>query len=85
MNGGTILRQENVDLLRMNGKLLFLDRPLEQLLPTSDRPLGNTAQKIRQLYETRLPLYRAASDETVRSAETVEETMMRVIECFCKE
>ena len=83
--GGTILRQENVDLLRMNGKLLFLDRPLERLLPTSDRPLGNTAQKIRQLYETRLPLYRAAADETVRSAETVEETAKRVIECFCKE
>lgn len=83
--GGTILRKKNVDLLRMNGKLLFLDRPLERLLPTNDRPLGNTEDKIRQLYETRLPLYRASADATVIGAETVEETAKRVIECFCKE
>ena len=32
--GGAILRRENVDLLRRNGRIFFLDRPVEQLIPT---------------------------------------------------
>ena len=44
--GGCILRQENVRLLRMNGKCILLDRPLDALLPTQDRPTADSVQKI---------------------------------------
>ena len=63
--GGAILRQENLDALRQNGALVHLDRPLEDLIPTSDRPLSDDAEKLRALYAVRDPLYRAAADLTV--------------------
>lgn len=33
-----MLRSENVDALRMNGRIYFLDRPVDMLVPTQDRP-----------------------------------------------
>ena len=55
--GGAVLDQDNVDALRQNGKLIFLDRPPEELIPTADRPLASTADAIRRRYAERLPLY----------------------------
>ena len=45
--GGAILRKENVDALKSNGVLVFLDRPPSELIPTSDRPLADREDKIR--------------------------------------
>ena len=78
--GGAILRQENVDALKSNGVLVFLDRPLEDLVPTSDRPLADEIGKIRLLYEKRAPLYRAAADLTVPVRETPEDVINEVLE-----
>lgn len=72
--GGAVLRKENVDALRMNGTVVFLDRPLEDLLPSDDRPLANDAEKIRKLYETRYPIYTAAADVIVKVEGTEEHT-----------
>ena len=74
--GGSILREENVEALRQNGRLYLLDRPLEQLTPTPDRPLGDTREKVRRLYLERAPLYRAAADEIISTAATAEETAL---------
>lgn len=63
--GGAVLRKENVDDLSMNGKLVFLNRPLEELMPTEDRPLANDREKIKSLYAERLPIYMAAADAVV--------------------
>ncbi|MBQ7541959.1 MAG: shikimate dehydrogenase [Clostridia bacterium] len=79
--GGCVLREENVRFLRMNGRLLFLDRPLEQLLPTDDRPTANSKEKICALYETRLPIYRAAADAVIRS----DGDASRAAEAVCKQ
>ena len=63
--GGAVLRKENVDALSMNGKLIFLNRPLEEIMPTEDRPLANDRKKIKELYTERLPIYLAAADAVV--------------------
>lgn len=63
--GGAVLRQGNVDLFRQNGKLFFLDRPLEMLQPMEDRPLSDTQEKLERLYRERLPIYRQAADESI--------------------
>ena len=63
--GGAVLRKENVDALSMNGILIFLNRPLEELIPTEDRPLANDREKIKALYDERLPIYMAAADAVV--------------------
>ena len=63
--GGAVLRQENIDALKMNGRIYFLDRPPGRIVPTADRPLTLTKEAIIQRYKERYPLYRAAADETV--------------------
>ena len=63
--GGAILNPQNVHNLKKNGRIYFINRPLEELLPTDDRPTANSAEKIKALFETRFPLYQAAADSTV--------------------
>ncbi len=71
--GGSILRDENVTRLKQNGRLFFLDRPLAELTPTADRPLGDTAQKLQRLYETRYSAYVAAADVIISALSGSEE------------
>ena len=63
--GGAVLREANRRLLRANGRLYFLDRPLETLEPSEDRPLAPSREKLAALYAERLPLYRDAADVIV--------------------
>ena len=79
--GGAVLDPQNVDALRQNGKLIFLDRPPEELIPTADRPLASTADAIRRRYAERLPLYRAAADLTVHSR-SPQEAADQIIEAL---
>lgn len=60
--GGAVLRKENVEALRLNSVIVLLNRSLEELEPTSDRPLSDDRDKLRRLYETRMPIYRENSD-----------------------
>ena len=60
--GGAILRDENVNALRRGGRLYFIDRPLEALLPTADRPLASSSEAIKRRYEERYDRYCAVSD-----------------------
>lgn len=60
--GGAILREENLDALRRNGRLYFLDRPLSDLIPTDDRPLSSTREAVETRYRERYPRYCAAAD-----------------------
>ena len=78
--GGAILRRENVDQLRSNGILVYLDRPIDSITPTSDRPLADGVEKIRALKEKRDPIYRAAADLTVPVRGTPEQTAIEVWE-----
>ena len=55
------------------------DRPAEQILPTDDRPLANTAEKVAALYEKRYPVYSAACDERVVNDRTAEEVTEKIL------
>ena len=63
--GGAILRDENVDALRRNGRLYFLDRPIEDLIPTDDRPLASSREAIEERYRERFPRYCSVADARV--------------------
>ena len=76
--GGAVLRRENIFDLKQNGKLIFLDRPVEQLLPTADRPLADDEEKIRRLYHERLSAYQKAADLVVK-AETSPDAVVQTI------
>ena len=71
--GGAILRRENLTALRRNGLLVFLDRPIEQLTATVDRPLASDREALRRRYEERYALYRAAADAYIKNDGSPEE------------
>ncbi len=76
--GGVILRDENVNELRHNGRLYFIDRPLCDLLPTEDRPLGSSREAIRARFEERYDRYCAVADKRIAvegDAESVAEAI----------
>ena len=60
--GGTVLREENVKALKQNGILYFIDRPLEKLMPTEDRPLSSSREAIEKRYKERYPIYKRTAD-----------------------
>ena len=76
--GGAVLREKNVELLRRNGKIFFLDRPAEQLIPTQDRPLSSTKDAILERYRERYPIYKAAADAVIPNSE-IPETAVKLI------
>lgn len=80
--GGAILRPENLDALRANGRIFFRDRPLENLKATASRPLSSTREALAALYEARLPLYRAAADEIISDTDSAEDAAGRIERSF---
>ena len=60
--GGAVLRKENVDALRRNGEIFFIDRSPEYLIPTDDRPLADEKAKIERLYRERIDTYMDTAD-----------------------
>ena len=76
--GGAVLRPENVAVLRQNGRLFWLDRDPASLVPTDDRPLADTEEKMKRLYLEREPVYRAAADVIIPVNGSVEDTAARL-------
>ena len=64
--GGAVLKSENLEALRLNSEIFLLDRDISFLLPTSDRPLANSKEKIQALYSERMPIYKAAADKVIK-------------------
>lgn len=86
--GGAILRSENVKHLKENGLVIFLDRDVEKIVPTSDRPLGSDRSAIQQRYDERYPVYCSVADIKVdsnRDVNTVAQDVTEVFTSFCKE
>ncbi len=80
--GGAILRKENVDVLRENGRIYFIDRPLSTLLPTSDRPTASSRIAIEKRYNERYDIYKSAADVKVSADCTAEEVALNIIKDF---
>ena len=71
--GGAILREENVDCLKRNGKLYFINAGLERLRATDTRPLSDTFEKLKKLYDERLSIYKKCADVIVPDLKTAQE------------
>ncbi len=78
--GGAVLREENVNHLKRNGKLFFINANPCRLTPTDSRPLSDTADKLKKLYEERIDIYTATADVTVPDMETPEEEAEFILE-----
>ena len=76
--GGVVTRLENLDLLRQNSIIVYLNRELSELI-TDGRPLSER-EGVYSLAKQRLPLYEAWSDYAVEVAPTPEQTAARILE-----
>ena len=65
LGGGAVLRPENVDALRRNGEIFFIDRSPEYLIPTDDRPLADKKEKLKRLYDKRIDTYPNTADYVI--------------------
>lgn len=78
LGGGTVLRAENVEAIRQNGRLYFLDRPVSELVPTADRPLSATRADLEKRYRERIGCYLSTADVHVSGFGTPEEAAERI-------
>lgn len=63
--GGVVLNPMNIEHLKQNGKIYFIDRPLELLVPTEDRPLASDRAAIEKRFLERYDLYLSSSDKRI--------------------
>jgi shikimate dehydrogenase len=82
--GGAVLRHENIEFLKQNGKIYFLDRPLELITATTDRPLSQTKQALEQRYNERYEIYCNSCDKRIISNGTVQDTVNEIKGDFLK-
>ncbi|MDO4467110.1 MAG: shikimate kinase [Bacillota bacterium] len=83
--GGTIKNKINMDFLRLNGIIFFIDRDLENLI-TSDpnRPLSSSQAAVAKLYEERYPIYQKYATEIVSNNDNIEDTVQEIIKSYHK-
>lgn len=78
--GGAILREENRRLMQEDGLILFLDRSLDLLTPTSDRPTASTKEAMAARYAERYPIYRAVAHHIIPADGTPCEVLAAILE-----
>ncbi len=78
--GGAILNPENIDSLKANGILIFIDRPLDMLITTDDRPLSSNIEQLKKRYEERYDIYCRSADYIINADGDIEENTKRIAE-----
>lgn len=85
--GGIILDKENIEYLKQNGIIIFLDVPLQELIQRNpkDRPLLQDQNNVEILYNKRIDLYRKHADIIVekrgfKGKETINEIEVKLNE-----
>lgn len=71
--GGIILNYDNIRRLKQNGTVYFIDRSLELLQSTLDRPLSSSREALEKRYNERYSIYTDVADNRVNGDKTVRE------------
>ena len=81
--GGIIKDADNVRLLRHNSAICFIDRDLQNLIPSDPtRPLSSSYEAVKAMYEQRLPLYRGYADFIAENNGELAATVQTIKEKF---
>lgn len=76
--GGAILNTANIDFLKENGVVFFIDRPFENLVYSSDRPLSSSRDMMKKRYDERYDLYKACADKIIKTTQILEDNITAV-------
>lgn len=80
--GGAVLRKENMEALKLSGKVFLLDRDPGKLTPTADRPKAFSREEIMKRYEERYGVYTSTADYIVKNDDTAENAAEQILEEF---
>ncbi len=80
--GGAVLRPQNVELLRQNGRIFFIDRPLEFLVTTKSRPLSSDREALKKRFTERYDIYKASADVRFVPKKDKEENADKIVKEF---
>ena len=78
--GGVIKRQVNIERLKKNGVVVFIDRDVNLLMPASDRPLSSNLNDLKKLYNERYEIYKIAADIVVKNNTKINDVITKIIE-----
>ena len=82
--GGAILRQENITSLKQNGKIYFLDRSLNNICATCDRPLSSNREDLEKRFKERYEIYCNCADCYILDIGTAEGNANTILEDILK-
>lgn len=77
--GGAIKRKNNMEYLKANGLVIFIDRPLELLQVSDTRPLSSNQSDLEKLYYERYNLYCNYADIIVKNDQDLELVINKII------
>lgn len=81
VGGGAVMNEESRQLIRMNGRVYMIARPIEKL-DRAGRPLSKSTEILVRMQERREPIYRALADAVIENAEAPERAIRAVQEEF---
>ncbi len=88
--GGIVTVEENIDIMKKSGKVIFIDASVDFILQNSSlegRPLLKDKNRIHDLYKARIALYRKSADYTVANDGILSDVCKRleqVVRTKCK-
>ncbi len=80
--GGAVLREENIENLRKNGRIYFIDRPIEDIKVSDDRPLSSNFESLKKRYEERYDIYCNSADVIIKPLDGAELNANLILEDF---
>ena len=80
--GGVVKDPANLRALHANGIVLFIDRPLEDLLVGGGRPLSTTPEALKTMEAQRRPLYLPAADAVIPNKTTPADAVTAAMEAL---
>ena len=82
--GGIVKNPLNIDYLKRNGRIIWLEREVSLLESGNGRPLAPDPEAVKRLYETRLPLYTAAAEAVAENHGTDTEGLAALLAAYDK-
>lgn len=84
--GGIVKKSSNIELLKTNGIIFFIDRPIKDIaedIEISSRPLlSRSKEKLFEIYNDRYKLYKNCCDVIVKNDKDIQTTAEKIIESY---
>ena len=79
--GRAVKKKENIDILKQNGIIIFLDRTIEDISKENheNRPLLQNVENLWKLYDERINLYRKYADIIIKNDDDMNVIVERII------